>query len=427
MKEHCILFAMSICSFLIFSNITILPIVILSIRDNTDLTTSNVVGLIKLYPLGWIFFLLAIEKIQYRFGVQNVFYIGLAFYALASFVIPFFQSVIPLYSFRLLQGVGAAFLLPTSITLLKTTLSLNKRAAKIYTSVGTIAVLIGPFLGTVIVSTFSWKALFFLNIPLIALILLLWLPFRISIEKQNLIFDWKGFLLFGCTLITFVSTLSHYFVFFSVSLFCMFFYLFIHVNRSFFDIDLFKNRIYSSSMVGIMLGQCLFMTNLLWVITLQTKTNIPIITLGFILFFSEIPKALVRIFGDVWIKRFPKESIYLGYTFYFLSFTLRAIISQIVSVPWIICTFLIASPGLPLIIEGNQIVASSVILSRKESKMNGLKNTLRHLGGLIGVTIIGALFTKIPNYSIYLVSAGISLIGLFFALFFLKAEKGIKL
>jgi len=110
-----------------------------------------------------------------RLGRRRVFASGVLVFALASMWCGLAPDMTQLIAARAVQGVGAAFLVPGSLALISANFAKARRGKAIGTWSGfsAIAAGIGPVLGGWIVERFSWRWIFFINIPLCAVVLLI--------------------------------------------------------------------------------------------------------------------------------------------------------------------------------------------------------------------------------------------------------------
>jgi EmrB/QacA subfamily drug resistance transporter len=114
-----------------------------------------------------------------RFGRRRVLIAGLVVMLVASVLCAVAPSAGVLIAARVVQGVGAALVVPSSLALLNGTLQISDRAPGIGIWAGLASLgglLIGPFAGGWLVDHASWRAIFLLNIPLIAGALLALIP-----------------------------------------------------------------------------------------------------------------------------------------------------------------------------------------------------------------------------------------------------------
>ena len=110
-----------------------------------------------------------------RYGRKRVFMIGLGAFALTSLLCAVAPTVTFLIGARLVQGMAAALLLPSSLALISASFAAEDRGAAIgsWSGLGGIAGAIGPFLGGWLISAVSWRAVFLINVPLCAIALVL--------------------------------------------------------------------------------------------------------------------------------------------------------------------------------------------------------------------------------------------------------------
>jgi len=106
-----------------------------------------------------------------RYGRKRVLLAGITVFALASLLCALAPRLALLVAGRLLQGVGAAMLLPNSLAVLSATFEGKRRgrAVGIWAAAGAAAGAIGPLLGGWLIDTVGWRAVFYINLPIAAL------------------------------------------------------------------------------------------------------------------------------------------------------------------------------------------------------------------------------------------------------------------
>jgi EmrB/QacA subfamily drug resistance transporter len=106
------------------------------------------------------------------FGRKRVYLISLVIFTASSFACGLASNIYSLIAFRFLQGIGGASFLPTAAGIVSDQFPENReRAIGLFTSIFPIGGIIGPNLGGWIVSQYSWRYIFFINLPIgIALI-----------------------------------------------------------------------------------------------------------------------------------------------------------------------------------------------------------------------------------------------------------------
>ncbi len=110
-----------------------------------------------------------------RFGRRRVFLIGLVSFGVASLLCGIAPTAIALVGARLVQGAAAALLVPGSLAIISASFRVEDRGGAIgaWSGFAGIANAVGPFLGGWLIDAISWRAVFFINVPLIAIAVVL--------------------------------------------------------------------------------------------------------------------------------------------------------------------------------------------------------------------------------------------------------------
>ena len=109
-----------------------------------------------------------------RYGRRKVFLIGVAWFAAASALCGLAPSIEVLVAARALQGVGGALLTPGSLAIIQASFARadRPRAVGAWSGLGGVAAAVGPLLGGWLVESAGWRAVFWINLPLAALVIL---------------------------------------------------------------------------------------------------------------------------------------------------------------------------------------------------------------------------------------------------------------
>jgi MFS family permease len=153
---------------------TALPV----IRVDLGASVETLGWVVNAYTLAFAVLLLTGAALGDRFGRRRVFATGLVIFAVASAGCALAPSIEWLIFFRGLQGLGAAPVLPLSLTLLADAFPPGKRglAIGIWSGISGLAVAAGPVVGGAIVDGISWHWIFWINVPIgiVAAALAMW-------------------------------------------------------------------------------------------------------------------------------------------------------------------------------------------------------------------------------------------------------------
>ncbi len=126
-------------------------------------------------------------KLADSIGRKPIFMVGTTIFILGSVMSGFSQSMMGLIAWRAIQGIGGGAILPVANTIIADIYPLEKRAQVLglNSSAWGIASVIAPLLGGFIVDNLSWHWIFFINLP-IGVIVLLMIQFFLQEEKQKI-------------------------------------------------------------------------------------------------------------------------------------------------------------------------------------------------------------------------------------------------
>src|SRR3984957_7110537 len=155
---------------------TIVNVALPSIRQELHASLSGLQWSVDAYTLVIGSFLMASGSTADRFGRRRVFQIGLALFTLGSLLCSLAPSVTALVIFRCLQALGGSMLNPVALSIVSNTFTERRaraRAMGIWGAVFGISLALGPVVGGLLVTSLTWRAIFWINIPIgIAAILL---------------------------------------------------------------------------------------------------------------------------------------------------------------------------------------------------------------------------------------------------------------
>jgi EmrB/QacA subfamily drug resistance transporter len=159
--------AMCFALFMVMLDNTVVNVALPSIQRSFDASLSSLEWTINAYSLSFAVLLVTGGRLGDIFGRRKVFLIGVVVFAAASATIGFAPTEGWLVASRALQGCGAALMMPGTLSIITNTFPPAERGKAIGTwaGVSAIALALGPLLGGWLTEDVSWRAIFFINIP----------------------------------------------------------------------------------------------------------------------------------------------------------------------------------------------------------------------------------------------------------------------
>ena len=164
---------------------TVVNVALPALQRSLGATLASSQWIVEAYELMLAALLLIGGAAGDRYGLRHVFVIGVVVFTLGSIVCGLSTGVGMLIAARALQGVGGALLIPGSLALLSASFDPERRGRAIGTWSGFTAITgaFGPALGGFLIDHTTWRSVFFLNVPLAVVVLIL--TFRYVPESRN--------------------------------------------------------------------------------------------------------------------------------------------------------------------------------------------------------------------------------------------------
>lgn len=155
---------------------TIVNVAIPSIRADFNASASHLQWVIDIYTLVLASLLLLSGAAADRFGRRRTFQLGLTVFALASLLCSIAPSIETLIAARLLQAIGGSMMNPVAMSIITQVFTERverARAIGIWGGVVGISMALGPIVGGALIEFVGWRSVFWINLPICALAIVL--------------------------------------------------------------------------------------------------------------------------------------------------------------------------------------------------------------------------------------------------------------
>ena len=170
-----VLLVVSLGFFMTLLDLTIVNIAIPNLITNLHASLDDVLWVINAYALVLAVLVITAGRLGDLVGPRVMFTSGIAVFTAASAACGLAPSPGWLIAFRAVQGLGAAMLMPQTLTIITNTFPAERRGAAfgIWGAVAGVATIAGPTLGGLLVTVFDWRWIFYVNLPIGVIVLLI--------------------------------------------------------------------------------------------------------------------------------------------------------------------------------------------------------------------------------------------------------------
>jgi DHA2 family multidrug resistance protein len=347
-----------------------------------------------------------------RFGRKRLFIVAVAGFTVASMLCGMAQSLAEIVLFRILQGMFGAALVPLSQSVLLDIYPKERQGSAM--ALWGIAVMVGPVLGPVLggwlTENYTWRWVFYINLPIGVLAFLgitTFLPETQKNDSQKL--DWFGFgtlsLAIGALQVLldrgeqldwFGSTEIWIEAIIAASAFYLFIAHIFTADTPFVRPALFRDRNFAAGMVFIFIVGVTYLASLaLLTPYLQSLMNYPIVTAGLVMGPRGIgTMAAMMIVGQLVGRADTRLLLAVGLAFTAWSLYEMTGWTPDVSQTTIIGNGLIQGAGLGFLFVPLSTVTLGTLPPEQRTEGAGLYNLARNIGSSIGISIVTSLLTR---------------------------------
>jgi EmrB/QacA subfamily drug resistance transporter len=403
------LFAVAFGLFMIMLDNTVVNVALQTIRRDLHMSLSSLEWIVTAYALTFAALLITGGKLADLYGRRRIFVLGLAIFSLSSLACGLAPSAGFLIGARAVQGVGAALMNPATLSIITATFPPRQRgtAIGIWAGVSALALAIGPLAGGLISEKLNWNWIFFVNVPVGALaIVVSQLVIRESRDtsaEQSI--DLPGLL----TSIGFLFALSYALIegnghgwtspeilglFVAAAVLLCAFVLLEHRQRlSMLDLSLFRigaftganvvAMLVSLSMFGVFFFVSLYVQNILGYSPIQAGAMfLPMTTL--IIVVAPIAGKLSDRVGSRWLMGG-------GMTLVGISLLLYERVTVHSDFWTLLPQMLLGGIGMAMTMSPMTAAAMGAVPVDKAGVGSGVLNSFRQVGGSLGIALMGAI------------------------------------
>jgi EmrB/QacA subfamily drug resistance transporter len=404
--------ALSFALFMIMLDNTVVNVALPSIQRDLGIGISELEWVVTAYALSFAVFLLTGGKLADRYGRRRVFLIGLTVFTLSSLACGLAGGAGLLIGARIVQGIGAALMMPATLSIISAVFPPRERGAAIgiWAGVSAMALAIGPLVGGVLAEKANWNWIFYINVPvgLLGIIAALVLVPESRDESAVQRLDLPGLVTAGIAVFALTYALIEgnsygwgsarilgLFVLFAVAL-LSFILLERHQRAPMLDLSLFKSGTFagantvalmvSLAMFGVFFFISLYMQNILGYSAIKAgATFLPMTIL--IILVAPAAGILSDRLGSRWLMAG-------GMTLVAGSLVIFAQLGTTSGFWNIFPGLIIGGVGMALTMSPMTSAALSAVSVDKAGVASGVLNTFRQVGGSLGIAVGGAILAS---------------------------------
>jgi EmrB/QacA subfamily drug resistance transporter len=390
---------------------TALPV----IRKDLNSSLQDLEWMVNAYTLTFAVLLLTGAALGDRFGRRRMFIIGLAIFTIGSTVAALSPSSDILILARATQGVGGAIVTPLTLTILSAGVPPERRAVALgaWGGVGGLAVAIGPLVGGAISEGISWHWIFWLNVPIgiVAIILSFFRLDETFGPEGNL--DIPGLGLASLGLLGLVFGVIHGndrgwtdpqvlgSMIAGVILLVGFVLWEGRAKHPMLPLDMFRSRGFTAAnatsflMYFGMFGSVFLLVQFFQLVQGLSPFQAGLRTLPW----TAMPIFVAPAAGLLVARIGARPIVVTGMVLLSLGLAwVASVISVTVAYPVLVPGFVLSGVGLGLFFAPIANVVLSAVHKDEEGKASGANNAIREVGGVFGVAVLAAVFSSRGSY-----------------------------
>ena len=404
--------SVSFALFMIMLDNTVVNVALPAIERDLEIDVSQLEWVVTGYALSFAVLMLTGGKLADMYGRRRIFLVGLLVFTVSSLFCGLAGTADVLIAARVVQGAGAALMMPATLSIITATFAPEERGAAlgIWAGVSAMALAIGPLVGGLITEHISWNWIFYVNVPIgivgIAAGRVIIRESKDTSHEQRL--DVPGLLTSGIGLFALVYALIEgnakgWTSPVILGLFALaavmgvtFVLLELHQRLPMFDVKLFRNPTFAGAnivallvalaMFGVFFFISLFMQNILGYSAVRAGAAFLPMTLLIIVVAPLAGKASDRV-GSRWLMT-------VGLTLVGASLLVFAQLQPDSGYWSLLPAMILGGVGMASTMTPMTAAALSSVPVDKAGVGSGMLNTFRQVGGSLGIAVMGAILAS---------------------------------
>jgi EmrB/QacA subfamily drug resistance transporter len=374
-------------------------------------TVVSQIGGIDLYAWAFSAYLLTntvtipiYGKLSDLYGRKPVFLVSTAIFLVASALCGQAQSMQQLIAFRLLQGIGAGGVLPTTQTILGDVYPLAERAklTGLFSTIWGVSGLLGPAIGGFLTEHVSWRWVFYVNLPLcIAAIVLVSRFLHERLAHRRHYIDVVGALSLSAAVGSFLLALqgnpseSPPLVALAVAMACVFVWQERRAPEPLLPLGLFRQRVLGLSvLVCALIGVVLYGQNAFVPPFVQGAMGYPPTVAGFVLAAASISWPIGSTVGGRALLRWGyRTPCVIGCVILAIGFAVMGLLPPSAPLLAPLALEFLLGPGFGLTLNLTTLSMQDAVGWEQRGVVTGVNQFSRNIGGILGLSVAGAIFS----------------------------------
>ena len=415
-----VLAAVFIGFFMAILDTTIVNIAIPSMQTSLKADLTSISWVLNAYNLVYAVLLVTMGRFADQFGRKRIFMMGMILFSLGSLccaLAPAFGQISGspainwLIGFRALQGTGAAALVPVSLAIILAIFPQEKRGAAIgaWGALAGLAGAIGPVIGGFLVQTFGWPWIFFVNLPvcLVGLVMLLLFVPETRDPHVGKRIDVPGMLTLTAAIFCFVLAIIEgndwnwtslpILALFGAALASLILFVVVEVRQQepIVDFSLFKARSFTGANITMFLVGIAFQGAILMVVLYYMNAlTYSQLHAAYALLPMPLAAFVVSVLaGRLSGKVNPHVMGLVGLVLLAVGFGLLCLLSTDTSYLDVAWRSVLLGAGFGMVFQSQPSISLSQVPSSKLGVGSGIFNTFRQIGFVLGIAILISVFT----------------------------------